>query len=34
MHTRSETDMAKTMTEPILDLATYYASEYLADRAI
>jgi Ser/Thr protein kinase RdoA (MazF antagonist) len=34
MHTRSETEMAKTMTEPVVDLATFYASEYLAGRAL
>jgi Ser/Thr protein kinase RdoA (MazF antagonist) len=34
MHTRSDTDMAKTMTEPIVDLATHYATEYLAGRPL
>jgi Ser/Thr protein kinase RdoA (MazF antagonist) len=34
MHTRSKTEMAQTMTEPVVDLAEYYASEYLADRAL
>ena len=34
MHTRSDTDMAKAMTEPVVDLATHYATEYLAGRAL
>jgi Ser/Thr protein kinase RdoA (MazF antagonist) len=34
MHTRSDTDMAKAMTEPIVDLTTHYATEYLAGQAL